>query len=176
MIRRFFRLGSDRAGTAGIEFAIVLPLMLVLSVVAVEATLAVMASMYLSNAAEAVADIVAQQSSSSSWSVANVCTAGQLSMTPLSGTPLQVAIVSVTNSTGSGGSIDWQDTSCGNATSISNATSLAASLIPDKSDSVIIVQATYQYMSPIKYLFPSTISMSQTSYQRPRYGTVPAPS
>jgi len=60
MIRRFCRLGRDRTGTAGTEFALVLPLLLLLSLVALEVTLAVMASMCLTNAAESVADLVAQ--------------------------------------------------------------------------------------------------------------------
>jgi Flp pilus assembly protein TadG len=175
MTRRFQRLAKDRAGTAGIEFALVLPIMLLLSLVALEATLAVMASMCLTNAAESVADIVAQQNSAN-WSISNVCTAGQLSMTPLSGTPLQIAVASVTNNQGSGVSVDWQDTSCGGAATISNATTLAMPLIPDSGDSVIVVQASYKYTPPIQYLFSSSITMTQTSYQRPRNGaSVPAP-
>jgi Flp pilus assembly protein TadG len=173
-MRRFHRLIWDRSGTAGIEFAIVLPIMLLLSLVALETTLAVMASMSVTNAAESVADIVAQQNSAD-WSVSNVCTAGQLSMTPLSGTPLKVAIASVTND-GGAPSVDWQDTSCGNASTISSAASLAAPLIPKNGDSVIVVQATYAYTPPIQYLFTSVINMTQNSIQRPRNGsTVPAP-
>jgi Flp pilus assembly protein TadG len=175
MTRRFCRLAIDRAGTAGIEFALVLPIMLLLSLVALEATLAVMASMCLTNAAESVADIIAQQNSAN-WSISNVCTAGQLSMTPLSGTPLQIAVVSVTNNQGSGIAVDWQDTSCGGAAAISNATTLASPLIPASGDSVIVVQASYQYTPPIQYLFSSSITMTQISYQRPRNGSsVPAP-
>jgi Flp pilus assembly protein TadG len=175
MIRRFCRLGGDSAGTAGIEFAIVLPIMLLLSLIALETTLAIMASMSLTNAAESVADIVAQQSSAG-WSVSNVCTGGQLSMSPLPGTPLQVAVASVTNDGGSGATVDWQNTSCGNAASIANAAALAKPLIPDSGDSVIVVQASYAYTPPIKYLFTSTINMTQTSFQRPRNGSsVPAP-
>lgn len=175
MIRRFCRLDRDRAGTAAIEFAIVLPVILLLALVALETTLAVMAGMFLTNAAESVANIVAQQNSAN-WSVSNVCTAGQMSMTPLSGTPIKVAIASVTNQGGAGASVDWQDTSCGNAASISNAASLAAGLIPDSGDSVIVVQATYTYTPPIQYILTSAINMTQTSYQRPRNGSsVPAP-
>jgi Flp pilus assembly protein TadG len=175
MRRRLCRLGTDRAGTAGIEFAIVLPIMLLLSLVALETTLAIMASMSLTNAADSVADIVAQQNSAG-WSVSNVCAAGQMSMSPLSGTPLSVAIASVTNNGGSAPTVNWQDTSCGSAGGISNAASLAAPLIPDSGDSVIVVQATYGYTPPIKYLFTSMINMTQTSFQRPRNGSsVPAP-
>jgi Flp pilus assembly protein TadG len=144
--------------------------MLIFSLVAFEATLAVMASMCLSNAAISVANLVAQQSSVNSSSIANFCTAGQLSMTPLSGTPLKVAIASVTNY-GSGPRVDWQDTSCGGAATISNATSLAAGLIPNKNDSVIVVQATYQFTSPIQYIIPAAINMTQNSVQRPRSGS-----
>jgi Flp pilus assembly protein TadG len=173
-MRRFYHLAVDRVGAASVEFAIVLPIMLALSFVALETTLAIMASMFLTNAAEAVADIVAQQSSAN-WSVSNVCTAGQLSMSPLSGTPLKVAIASVTNSGGSP-TLNWQDTSCGNASTIPNVTGLAAPLVPDNGDSAIVVQATYAYTTPIKYLFTSVLNMQQTSIQRPRNGsTVPAP-
>jgi Flp pilus assembly protein TadG len=173
-MRRFHRLIRDRGGTAGIEFAVILPIMLLLSIVALETTLAVMASMSVTNAAESVADIVAQQNSAD-WSVSNVCTAGQLSMTPLSGTPLKVAIASVTNN-GGAPSVDWQDTSCGSASAISNAASLAAPLVPKNGDSVIVVQATYTYTPPIQYLFTSVIKMTQNSIQRPRNGsTIPAP-
>jgi Flp pilus assembly protein TadG len=174
-MRRFYRLTADRVGSASIEFALVLPLMLALSLVALETTLAIMGSMFLTNAAEAVADVVAQQNSAG-WSVSNVCTAGQLSMTPLSGTPLKIAIASVTNNGGSVPTLDWQDTSCGSASAISNATSLAAPLVPKKGDSAIVVQATYTYATPIQYLFASSINLSQNSIQRPRNGSsVPAP-
>jgi len=91
-------------------------------------------------------------------------------MTPLSATPLKIAIASVTNDN-STLTVDWQATSCGNASSISNATGLAAGLVPDSGDSVIVVQATYQYTSPVKYLLSSVINMQQNSFQRPRNGS-----
>jgi len=175
-MRRFHHLSADRAGTATVEFVIVLPIMLMLAFVVLETTLAVMGSMFLTNAAEAVADIVAQQNSAG-WSVSNVCTAGQLSMTPLSATPLKIAIASVTN-TGGSPTLNWQDTSCGNASTISNVTSLAAPLVPKNGDSAIVVQATYTYTTStsLQYMFAPTISMQQNSVQRPRNGTtVPAP-
>jgi Flp pilus assembly protein TadG len=170
MFRRLYRLGSDSSGTAGIEFALALPAMLILSLVALEWTLAQMASMCLSNAAISVASLVAQQKSVNTAAVANFCTAGKLSMTPWSAAPLQVAVASVTNY-GAGPQVDWQDTSCGNAATISNAASLAAGLIPNKTDSVIIAKATYQFTSPITYILPSAINMTQNSVQRPRNGS-----
>lgn len=170
MLLGLHRLARDRAGTAGIEFALSLPLMLILSLVALEATLAQMASMCLSNAAISVASLVAQQNSVNPAAVANFCTAGRLSMTPWSGSSLQIAIASVTNY-GAGPQVDWQDTSCGGAATISNATSLATGLIPNKNDSVIVAKATYQFASPITYVLPSAISMTQNSVQRPRNGS-----
>jgi Flp pilus assembly protein TadG len=172
-MRRFYQLGEDRVGTATVEFAIVLPIMLVLAFVVLETTLAIMGNMFLTNAAEAISDIVAQQNST--WSVSNVCTAGQLSMAPLSATPLKVAIASVTNNGGSP-TLNWQDTSCGNASTISNVISLATPLVPKNGDSAIVVQASYAYTPPMQYLFASVINMQQYSIQRPRNGsTVPAP-
>jgi Flp pilus assembly protein TadG len=174
-MRRLYRVTGDKVGSVSVEFALVLPILLALSLVALETTLAIMGSMFLTNAAEAVADVVAQQNSAG-WSVSNVCTAGQLSMTPLSATPLKIAIASVTNKGGSAPTLDWQDTSCGSASAISNVTSLAAPLVPKNGDSAIVVQATYTYATPIQYLFTSSINLSQNSIQRPRNGSsVPAP-
>jgi hypothetical protein len=169
MLSKVYRLATDKTGTAGIEFAIVVIPVMTLLLGASAATLSVVANMYLTNAAESVASLVAQQSSVNSSSIANFCTAGRLSMWPLSGAPLQVAIASVTNS-GSGPAVDWQDTSCGNGASMSDPLSLASGLIPRPGDSVIVVQASYRYTSSIQWIFPTATNMTQDSFQRPRNG------
>ena len=166
MLRRLQRLLTHQGGTALIEFALILPIMVTLFLGVFEGTRVVAASMRLANAAQSVADMIAQQSNITSAMMTNFCSGGQLSMTPLSGASLQISVAEVTNS-GSSLTVDWNDTTCNSATAIANATTLATSLVPNANDSVIIVQATYAYASPISYVLAKTYTLTQTAYQRP---------
>ena len=172
MQRRARNLLTQQDGTALIEFALVLPIMITLFLGVFEGTRVVAASMRLANAAQSVADMIAQQSNITSTMMTNFCNGGQLSMTPLSGSSLKVAVAEVTNH-GSSRVVDWNDTSCNSATTISNATTLATTLVPNVNDSVVIVQATYAYTSPISYVLSKSYTLTQTAYQRPyNVGTI----
>ena len=172
MMRRARNLMTHQGGTALIEFALVLPIMITLFLGVFEGTRIVAASMRLANAAQSVADMIAQQSNITSTTMTNFCNGGQLSMTPLSGTSLKVAVAEVTNNNGSL-VVDWNDTTCNSATTIANATTLATTLVPNANDSVVIVQATYAYTSPISYVLSSSYTLTQTAYQRPyNVGTI----
>jgi Flp pilus assembly protein TadG len=169
MLRRIREVLFRRDGTALVEFALILPIMITLFMGVFEVTRVVAASMRLMNAAQSMADLVAEQSSVSdtSSSMTDFCNGSKLTMTPLSGSSLKIAVASVTNySTGT--KVDWNDTTCGNATAVSAATTLAAPLVPNTNDSVIIVQATYAYTSPISYVLASSFTLTQTAYARPR--------
>jgi Flp pilus assembly protein TadG len=172
MLRRLAHFLRHRDGTAAIEFALILPIMIILFLGAFEVTRVVAADMRLANAAQSVADMIAQQSNVTPAMMTNFCDGGQLSMTPLPSASLQVAVAEVTN-TGSGLVVDWTDTTCNSASAISNPTTLATSLVPNTNDSVIIVQATYAYTSPISYVLSKSYTLTQTAYQRPyNVGTI----
>ncbi|MDE2228687.1 MAG: pilus assembly protein [Alphaproteobacteria bacterium] len=172
MLRRLYRLIRHQDGAALVEFALILPIMITLFMGAFEVTRVVAADMRLANAAQSVADMIAQQSNITSTMMTNFCNGGQLAMTPLSGTSLKVAVAEVTN-TGSGRVVDWNDTTCNTATTISGATTLATSLVPNTNDSVVIVQATYSYTSPFSYVLAKSYTLTQTAYQRPyNVGTI----
>lgn len=172
MKRRARNLLTHQGGTALIEFALVLPIMITLFLGVFEGTRVVAASMRLANAAQSVADMIAQQSNIDANMMTNFCNGGQLSMTPLSGTSLTIAVAEVTNNNGTL-TVDWNDVTCNGATTISNATTLATTLVPNANDSVVIVQATYAYTSPISYVLASSYTLTQTAYQRPyNVGTI----
>jgi Flp pilus assembly protein TadG len=125
--------------------------------------------MRLANAAQVMANMVAQQSSvtDTSTSMTDFCNGSQASMTPYAGSSLKVAVSSVTNTSGTIAQ-SWSDVTCNSATAISNPTTLAASLVPNANDSVIIAQATYAYTSPISYVLHASYTLTQTAYARPR--------
>ena len=90
-----------------------------------------------------------------------------MTMYPLSGTALKAAVASVTKDASST-KVDWNDTACGGATAIANAAALAPTLTPNVSDSVIIVQTSYSYTSPVSYVLAASYTLTATAYARPR--------
>mgnify|MGYP003393135567 CR=1 FL=1 len=157
----------ERNGSAAIEFALVFPVMVMMFMGMFEVPRYVSANMKLANVAQLMANLVAQQGNMTSALTTNFCTGGQMAMTPLSGTPLKVAIVSVTRGAASV-TVDWQDTGCGGASAISGPAGLVTTLIPSVGNSAIIVQATYTYNSPLAYVLSTTYTITQTAFARPR--------
>ncbi|RYC28837.1 pilus assembly protein [Lichenibacterium minor] len=167
--RRFLR---DRHGVVAIEFAMLVPVTILLLFGGFEVTRMVRASLRLNDVAQTVADLVAQQTTVTAASMANFCTGGGLVMTPFSATNLDATVASVTYSSASSSRVlDWQDTTCGSGSAITSPTTLAASYTPNAKDSVVIVQAVYPYVPVVTTLFTTSFTMTRTAYARPRSGT-----
>ncbi len=167
MTRRLHEIGEDRTGAALIEMAFILPILLTLFMGSFELTRLVLANMKVTNAAQTMADLIAAQSSVSSANLSDYYTGTQLVLSPFSGTPLQIGIASVSYSSKGVASVGWTATEGTGASNISNPTTLASGLSTG-SDSVIVVQATYIYTSPISYVLPVSFTLSQTAFSRPR--------
>ena len=173
MARRARLAIGDQGGAVAVEFALLLPLLLTLCLGVFEASEAVRADMKVRSAAQTLAELVATQASISTSTMSSFCSAAKLMMAPYSTTPFKAAVASVSNGA-AGAAIDWTDTTCGSGTVPGNTTTLAGPMVPNTGDSVIVVQVTYTYTGPVVYVLPSTISMSQIAYARPRSNaTVP---
>ena len=165
-----FRDGSSRGG-ALVEFAFILPLLVVLILGTFEVTNLIRTMMKFSNAAQAYANIIAANTSGPMTlaKLSNACAGAQLVLTPFSATPFSAAVASVTNN---GGTIsqDWHDTTVCNPAGLTiSGTSLAPSnLTPNNGDNIIVVTSQYSYSSPIAYVLPAGRLLSQTAFARPR--------
>jgi Flp pilus assembly protein TadG len=172
-------LAHDRSGVAAIEFALVFPVMLLLFIGSFETTNLVLAFMKLEASAETAADLVAQTKVNTvlqSTDFTNITNAAKQVLTPLptSGTQLKIAYASVTYSTGAA-AIDWHY-------EVNSATAITTGNIPNgaslsnlgsqttgSTDSVIIVELTYAYSSPLSYVLNSSYTLSESAFNRPRY-------
>ena len=181
------RFLKNTRGVAAMEFVFVLPLMTALLFGIYELGEFVRVNMQLANAASSMADLISQQTSGvtsgTTGVLGNFCQEGKLMMTPFPtaaatgpGT-FSVAMASVTNYTSSGVTVDWEsDHSCtATATALGNTAQTLATtptnLLPNAGapgDSVIIVKVTYQYSSVVQYLIPSSFTLTQTAFARPR--------
>lgn len=178
-MKRRSNLRRDSSGLAAVEFALILPIMLLLFLGSFETTNLVLAYMKLEASAETAADLVAQTRVNTvlqSTDFTNITNAAKQVLTPLptSGTVLKIAFASVTYSTGSA-VIDWH-------TEVNSATPITTANIPNgvslanlgnqtngSLDSVILVTLTYSYTSPFSYLLSSSYTLAEAAFNRPRY-------
>jgi Flp pilus assembly protein TadG len=172
MMRGPLKSLRDRAGTAAVEFALLLPIMTTLLFGLFEGANAVMAYMKCIAATQTVADLVTQQQTVNSTDIDNFYKAGQLVMSPYTAGSLGIAITSVTFDINTGVAAQaWQQTR--NSNPMNNSTALAAGY-GQKGESVVIVQGTFTYASWLHYVLPSTITMTQIAFSRPRLvGQIP---
>jgi Flp pilus assembly protein TadG len=173
------KLLVDRAGTAAIEFALGLPILITLVMGCYEGSNLILADLKLEAAAETAADLVAQTRVNTvlqSADFTNITNATTQVMTPLptSANQLKVAYASITYNTGSP-VIDWHVEVNGatpiNASSLPNSASAAnlGSETTGSTDSVIVAQLTYAYTSPVSYVLKSSYTLSESALNRPRY-------
>jgi Flp pilus assembly protein TadG len=176
----FLDLVRDHSGVIAIEFALIVPIMLIIFFGSYEAASLVLAYMKLENAAETAADLVAQTTvntaalQSSAFTGFTNAVEQVLSPLPTSGTQLKIAYASVTYSTGSP-VIDWHYEFNGatalTIANISTSQNLAnlGSETNGSTDSVIIVKLTYAYTSSFSHVLNSSYTLSEIAFNRPRY-------
>jgi Flp pilus assembly protein TadG len=171
------RLNADRRGVAAVEFALIAPVLVTLMLGTFEMTQLAIAYMKVASAAETVADLITQQKQVSSADIHDYFDAGELVLTPLPAASLKAQIVSITYDAGGTPQLGWQDPQNGaaaidttNAADVSAALSqlLNGNTLGGPGESVVAVQATYSYVSPISYFVTGAITLSQTAYSRPR--------
>ena len=178
------KLARHNRGVAAVEFAIILPVMLIMYFGTYEVSSLIRAYLATNRAAQLMANLVAQEGSSglTATDSADFCQAAQLAMSPFQtvtsptkNATFKATIASVTyNATSGKVAFDWaaQDTTCGGgAGTFSSATTAANGLVPNKGDSVIITKIQYNYTGVVHFLLPAGYTIVQTAYQRPRTGT-----
>ena len=161
------RFRHARRATSALEFALMAPILLVLATGAMGLCLVIRARTDLSEAANAMAELVAAQATVTPAEITDFCAGAGAAMTPYASAPLQIGIASVTN-TGGAAATDWSDTSCGGGAAIASPASLAAGVVPNAGDSTIVVQASYVFHNPLTLVLPATFDLSVTAYARPR--------
>ena len=178
-MRRRQGLARDQRGMAVVEFALLLPTLLTLFIGSYEAASLMLADQKLEAAAETAADLVAQTVVNTvlqSSDFTNISNAVTQVMTPFdtSGTKLKIAYASITYSTGTA-VIDWhKEVNSAPAISLAHlpngaTTGNLGTAATGSSDSLIVVQVTYSYSSPLSYVLNTAYTLSEAAMNRPRY-------
>ncbi|WP_346295270.1 pilus assembly protein [Rhodopseudomonas sp. P1] len=188
------RLQRDRRGVAAIEFAIIVPVMLVMFLATVEVTSGIAVDRKVTLVARTLSDLVSQSTSVTDNDLKNVFAASYGVLTPYSATPVKATITEVFVNKNQVATVQWSKTgtvtqSGSSATAtVTNSTRQAGDTItiPDglkvANTYLIFSEVSYQYQPTVAYFIPQAgISLADQSYTRPRqslcvlYGTTVCP-
>jgi len=171
-----FRTASD--GVSAVEFALLLPLMLVIYAGCGELTTALTIDRKVSRAASTISDLVAQQTSVTAASMSSIFDATSAILEPYDVSLAKVVVVVIdVNATGQ--KVAWAQTRGDTAPTAGQPppTALAVpSTIASAGDEVVVGRVTYAYTSPFSSIMKSITGSSVYNiqhifYLKPRQGT-----
>ncbi|SDT88855.1 TadE/TadG family type IV pilus assembly protein [Stappia sp. ES.058] len=177
-VARLSRLCSDTRGVAAVEFALVLPFMLLLFLGMVEMNSALTLDRKVSQTASALADLVAQTDKLSSAQINDLMEISEAMLAPYPSSGIKLVVASVWMKDVNKPQVVW---SRGTNTSGWSKNSpppidIPESLTKQKDTYLIVSQANYTYRPTfaaiLKDVFSSeTIELSDTYFMRPRIST-----
>lgn len=163
---------KDREGLAAVEFAFVLPVLLIMLLGLVELSQAMLLRADVTNMSSTAADLIAQESSVSSSDLTNVYNALSAMVFPFDSGPATITITSVIDGgNGNAPKVAWSCTQGGTAETKGAAPSTALPnglITAGDGTSVIWARITYAYNSPISYFLVGTKNWSNNFYLKPR--------
>lgn len=172
------RFAAERRGVSAVEFALILPLMLIIYAGCSEVTTALILDRKVSRAASTISDLVAQQTSVNTTLMGNIFDATAAILEPQDSSLAKVIIV-VVDIKSSGQTVAWSkarnDTAA--TTGAAPPTGLAVpGSIATVGDEVVVGRVTYSYSSPFASVMKSitgssTYNLSHVFFLKPRQGT-----
>jgi Flp pilus assembly protein TadG len=170
------KLRRDRRGVAAVEFAVIVPMMLVLFFGMVEFSSGVAVDRKLSLVTQGLADLVSRYQNVNDTDIANFNAIADAMMSPYSSTPLKATITELYIDPSSGTArVQWSKGDVPRA--VSSTVAVPANLIardsvtnaitPDQY--LIFTEASYLYQPAVGYVMAKAgITLSDKMYMRPR--------
>ena len=173
--RRRSAFAKDRRGVAAVEFALVAPLMVFCYLGVSILASALLVQRRVEHVASTLADLVAQQATTSPGELSDICTVANTIMQPYStsSTALKMRVSSIQEDASGALTVGWSN-NCQGMTALTKGATYTgpASSYITTSQSIIIAEVTYTYTSPlgatnISWL-PGSYAFSNKFYLQPR--------
>lgn len=167
---RIAQIVRDQRGVSALEFAMVVPALILLYVGAVEVGNALTIYRRTSQVASTAADLTAQVKKVTKSDIKDIEAAAQSILTPYSTEPLKIVLSSVVADKNNHGKVEWSCASKGSARAKDSGYPVPNGLTEPNS-SVIVAEITYAFTPLVgltTFFSPGSFEMSRTFYTRPR--------
>ncbi|MEQ1887667.1 MAG: TadE/TadG family type IV pilus assembly protein [Alphaproteobacteria bacterium] len=161
---RFWR---DIRGVAALEFALILPVQLILIFGTVEISNILIADRKLVSATSTTADLFAQAKIVATPDIADIFLAGSAVMAPLDQGGLSFVVSSIVADAGGVTKVEWSEGYGGAALAPGSIYALPAGLVA-ANQSVILVQSSYTYASQFGMILDMPITLTDRFFLAPR--------
>jgi len=165
--RRFVR---DRAGVSAVEFALILPILLVLLFGGIEVTDALTVQRKVTHVTSTLSDLIAQSKTISASEMDDILEAAAAVITPYSDAKLKIKLTGVTVDANGKATVAWSRAK--NDTAYTKGATIALpTAVVDPSSFIVTGEVHYSYSPVVGYVMTGTFDLSDTFYLRPRLGT-----
>lgn len=168
LVRSWF---GDQRGVSALEFALIMPLIVVLIFGMANVSQALMAQRRVNHIASSMGDLTAQSQTMADPDFKDIFSVAGFMMKPLDATSLNIRVSSVIVDVNNIPRVDWSVVGPSLAPGLphgNQVTTLPAGLLTATGDSVIMAETTYTFVAPVKALMPNGISFNEVYYFRPR--------
>jgi Flp pilus assembly protein TadG len=169
-LSRLRRFADSRQGVAAVEFAIILPFMLVLYLGSIEAGNGLAVQFRATLASRTVADLASQYSSINNSTMTGILSAAATVVAPYSASGMIVTVSEITTDSSGQGTITWSDSLNGTAHAVGQSVTLPTAM-QIANTSLIWSEVTYPYQPALGIVMTGTININQSSYFYPRLST-----
>lgn len=164
MKNKFWR---DTGGVSAVEFALILPVMLVMIFGTVEISNLMIADRKLVSATSTTADLFAQTRTVTTAEIADIFLAGRAVMQPLADSTLTFVVASVVADGAGVTRVEWSEGYGAAGRAPGSVYTLPVGII-EPNQSVIVVESNYSYVSQLGHLIISPIALSDRFFLAPR--------
>jgi Flp pilus assembly protein TadG len=167
LARRIRRFHLDHAGVSAVEFALILPVMLVIYLGGNEFGNALTINRKVTHVTSTVADLVAQSKSISNADMTNILNAAQSIMTPYPVTSMTMRVSLIKIDADKVATVQWSDARH-IAPRVAGTTVTLPAGVLQASTWIVMSEVVYPFQPEIGYMLTGTINLDQTFYIRPR--------
>ena len=157
----------DRRGVSAVEFATVLPFMLIAYLGSVEVGNGINAKVRVAQTTRTVADLATQYFTIKNADMTNILNASSAVMSPFSTSPLVITLSEVTTDALGVATITWRDSLNGTARPVGQPVTLPSQL-QAPNISLIWAEVKYAYTPNLGYVMTGTLNLSEQVYMYPR--------
>jgi Flp pilus assembly protein TadG len=165
------RLVRDSRGVAAVEFALLLPILMLLYFGVVELTQGIMTQQRTSHVAASVGDLVSQSSTLTSADVTDIFSVGSEVMYPYPTTSLKLRVTTLTDDTHGNVTVAWSQASGMTPLSKGATVSGLPANVVVPGESVVMSESQYTYASVFGQIMPRPVVFDQKAYLHPRLST-----